>query len=453
MSSIHTPEGFKAAFLSNQDGGALPPSSPTSFPAHTYPKMDFVEFLMHKTTPDFPVYKVKLNDGTTLFAYENHSSSTSTSTSALTLSALESSTQPIVMNYNSTGTIVIPSGFPRGIDIIHDQLVDDKKKGNKNYVAGLMPNGGGEIYDAFYDRNPLKKMMEVLTKTDLSDVDPYIATRVLLGFKYAKDHGGKYFLGGNAGSNKVKEFVEEIFLPTLYKSFEAVREFVEDPCCPTGTPGTTTGTKAAAKTLFIKNIVNLVNKANAYGGAHVFDVNETMPQTKVSLQREPWDARSSRELRHTTIEEIERKLRASVNQSAATSRKNITNLAKYPFVPYTLTVGMRGGGNNFFNKADVYQSWLDAKLSQLAGMNKSLSASSKNKVLLIIDQIRTRENTLKLIDESLEAVKLDNNYNPEEISDLGAFKKLEDQHNQVAGALNRSYIKFADLVNTLASQV
>jgi hypothetical protein len=452
MSSIHTPEGFKAAFLSNQDGGALPPSSPTSFPAHTYPKMDFVEFLMHKTTPDHPVYKVKLNDGTTLFAYEhqpNPSSRRSLTLSDLEIKATSSVSAGISTLTSITGDVVI----------IHDKLVDEKA--TAAYTSLLMKEGKA-IYNAFYDRNPLKKMMEVLTTKSLATdkVDPYIATRILLGFNYAKDRGGKYFLGGNAGSSKVKEFVEEIFLPTLYKSFEAVREFVEDPCCPTGTTGpsssstsTSTSTKYAAKQQFIANIVELVNAANAYGGAHVFDVNETMPQTKVSLQREPWDVRSSRELRHTTIEEIERQLRASVNQSAAISRKNITNLAKYPFVPYTLTVGMRGGGNNFFNKADVYQSWLDAKLSQLKGMNKDLSASSKNKVLLIIDQIRTRENTLKLIDESLEAVKLDNNYNPEVISDLGAFKKLEDQHNQVAGALNRSYIKFADLVNTLASQV
>ena len=195
------------------------------------------------------------------------------------------------------------------------------------------------------------------------------------------------------------------------------------------------------KKQFIDNIVELVNSANAYAGPYAFKTDKTIPQSKFSLQRESWDLKSLRRLTPISLNELLRQLNASIHQTAATARNYLVYPHKFPF--------MRGGGEDFFNKADVYQSWLDAKLSQLAGMNKSLSSSSKNKVMLIIDQIRTRENTLKLIDESLEALKLENNYNPEEISDLEAFKKFETKHNQVAGSLHRSYIKFADLIDKL----
>jgi hypothetical protein len=453
MANIHTPEGFKAYFLSNFTGGLDP-----NWNQDTYPRVNFPEFITEHAKR-FKVRAVHTSTGEVFLIYSNNRTQNNkyiidafvdnfdkndenTQRSFLALKAPDAINNFYNVNSPEYGTAKIV--------VITPSLSNDK-----TYLSKICAFGD-KIYDIFNSGNTRAELTKFLSAAALNAnaVDPFVATRILLGYEYPKDNGSHYFTGEGEShpglvldetrntnepmSNtqrsiraRLVTFIKNIFIPALTEAHKDVKDLLNNN---------------PQLEFFIENIYTLVQVANRYEGGYYFDpavlhgknakVKSYLPKNLIHKEITPLTAKN--------IENYTRQMEKIIEQEGGEARELLNE-------EYVENVGEQlGGGAYKYNKAPLYKKYIDMKLRLLKMKNKSLSQRSQDKIDTIIHEIAEREAYLRTIDESLTAYLHTANNKEEEINDFEGYKNLHVKKNNLRKSLNKAYINMADVVETIA---
>jgi hypothetical protein len=426
MTNIHTPEGFKEAFLLNQKAGSADELVVSDTPEEeSYPTVDFLEFLTHDAQK-FVVKHVELLDKdkrVTEVAFLYHTSPEHQNEINITSEQVMSIDAAKALELKNT----------HGVVTITNALLNDK-----NYLKALNEQGDrimAAIKHASQNKNDVIHLTKLLSTHKLTKIDPYIATRILLGYQYPKvassGQVAHYFAGGNDKSN-IKEFVTHIFVKALMQHDQTSNTLlgVDRPESP--------------RQYFIDNIVEFVFKSNEYAGAIHFDsdVHRHIGTTHYAPAFGGYQNAGDIDKQLSNIKD-------SIFQTAADAKIYYNTFSTPMFGGVDTLAPMLGGGDLTFNKSYLYKKYFELLVRKLKSINKTFSQNSHRKIDTLIEEIAEREGLLKTIMDSLNTILMNNNYKPEVINDLDAYKNLYEKKFHMQKAISKAYINIADVVKTL----
>lgn len=438
MANIHTPEGFKAHFLSNLTGG-------TNGTNTAYPRVNFPEFLT-SGAKRFKVKAVRAHNGEPYIIYSNDR----TGNNRLYVQQLIHETNhndhtvqnqflnTTVADYNENKIVVLTPSLAN----------------NRDFLEKISPMGG-LVHDIMNGNNPHHDLVNLLlTNATLmqSAVDPFIASRILFGFQYPQDAGSHYFTGegdihpGEVVNNDLRStatnlarnlkprlttFIKNIFVPALIEAYPEVKVLLNEEYKLNN---------------FVNNIAILVHVANQYEGGYYFNptVLRKSNQPPKSFIPENLIHKEPTPITLKNIEYYTAQMEKLIQDGGAEALALID-------ADYVEIVGEQlGGGEDKYNKAPLYKKYIDMKLRLLKMKNKTLSQKSQDKINNVIFEISEREAYLRTVDESLTAYLRDANNKEEEINDLLGYNKLHDTRRKLKKSLNKAYVSTADIIRELA---
>jgi hypothetical protein len=429
MANIHTPQGFRASFLSTQTGGGIPRVG--AFPDFvSEPNIDFPDFISISNCK-MQVYQDTWNGKVVLFYSDN--------------TAVPKIPEADLVAFKSAKTITltsrktIPGTTPISYNIV---LIEESLLKLATTYTNLMPTGGQQIFDAFQDNN-IDTMISALKTAAITTIDPYIATGVLSCFQYPTDPSGRLFMGGD-DLTKIRDYIKKSYEDEFEKKF------------PKKTPGISPPAPAL-KTTFFDNIAKFVEKANEYCGAFHFLLDDrgrsiakkkVVERTQVSIPEKTITFRTPKQYPFVNPAAFKAFLTQMADQIKKIRSNSIDALPKPGYA--VLFPAFRGGAlTDQFNNAPLYDNYFQNKVAELKSHNKDLTENSKLKIEEVINEIAYRENYLKTVNDAIEVILRNNNYDVEKVNGLKAYKDLEAERTKVIDVLNKSNIKIADLLLTI----
>jgi len=430
MANIHTPQGFRANFLSTQSGGRGPAFFNLNAPQ---PKANASEFLkIHDSSQ--PVKTLGKGENKVIL-YFSPSNKTAEEDAA---QLKEITTDP--------GTLI--SEDEKVGDVVVRQLIRIKEKGtDKDGKDNATPLSGDNSYDtlatiganAFFTAKKAasdqqKFFIDFVQSGSLTD--PYMCTALLDSIKFP--HNKKVF---NEGETHAKSWVEGTFAKTLTtddakSALKSSSNFASNLAAMAATANKWYGpfhfiNDAAGESNYEKSLV-------IFRGRDYLNTVKSLPRTKNVLSRFGAEI---------TFEQLQTRLQYLRNKINEISNKSLIELKRGYMVLFPTMIG--GATTEQFNNAEIFNNYFQDKLIDLKSRNKELSANSKDKIFKIIEEISDRENYLKSINDSIEVILKNHNYDTEEVNDLKAYQDLLEERNKVMNVLNRGNIKIADVFKTL----
>lgn len=431
MANIHTPQGFRANFLSTQSGGRGPAFVNLNTPQ---PKADASSFLVIKDSSQPVKTFGKGKDKIIYFFNTKAADDTQKQLFEEALNKIDiSKITEILTDLNKDGEkSTAADGAPAPGTI--GQVVRIKEFG----VGATPMSDYDKISASFYKEfkaNTLDPQTFFINfiNTKPALTNPFACTALLEIIKYP--HNNKVF-------SETKPFADGWVNNTYSKTLTDAAK-----------------TMLGTSTSFTQKLADMAKQANEWYGPFHF-INDGAGESNYekslvvfkgrdyvtvnSLPRTPKILKRFGD--QISFEQLQTRMQYTRNKINEISNRSLVELKR----GYFLFPTMWGGATTEqFNNAEIFNNYFQDKLVDLQSRNKSLSENSKNKIFKIIEEISDRENYLKSINDSIEVILKNHNYDTEEVNDLKAYQDLLEERNKVMNVLNRGNIKIADVFKAL----
>jgi hypothetical protein len=436
MANIHTPQGFRANFLSTQSGGRGPAFVNLNTPQ---PKADASSFLVIKDSSQ-PVKTFGKGKDKIIYFFN-----TPATTDTQKQQFVEALNKIDISKITEILTKIDVDGVEVKTPAASADGTTPPTRPSLGEVVRIKEFGAGATTMKDYDKISETFYGGLETSTDPQTffithintktiTDPFACTALLEIVKYP--HNNKVF---SETKTAAEYWVNNTYSKTLTAAAKSALGLAPN---------------------FADNLSKMAAKANEWYGPFHF-INDGAGESNYekslvifkgrdyvtvnSLPRTPKILKRFGE--QISFEQLQTRLQYLRNKINEISNKSLIELKRGYMVLFPTMVG--GATTEQFNNAEIFNNYFQDKLVDLQSRNKSLSENSKNKIFKIIEEISDRENYLKSINDSIEVILKNHNYDTEEVNDLKAYQDLLEERNKVMNILNKGNIKIVDVFKTL----